>query len=691
MRRLRVSLAAYVFALFIPAALAQTMSSNAAITAGQDIDLRYVGAGMRVGIGYDSQNKLRGDGLGIFGETERSAWIGELWLADRGAGGAQLSYHWQPATAERVAGVRKLFAAIDQNRWHDRKLTVGGGVETEPWFASAYASGALTGRRQLAVADVTTMQTISGSDSGGPFEQDIFTTVRTTVFERAYDYGAGVRAGHFFEAPLVRIQLGFDYERGSGSASQSTLSLGVEKYFAGTPHSIALVAEAYHKNGELEPTRNDQRVTAMYRYEFGGNSYRPERQYRDVKVELPSPDAVSPAVAGAAIASAQPRVEKRLVKTTASMSADAFFDFDKAILRPDARAALEQTLARLKSSGYEGNIRITGHTCNIGTAAYNQKLSERRAAAVRQFLIDGGMPPDRLLAEGMGLANPRYPNDREGRPKNRRVDIEFVTYETRTEEVTLTPEQPQAAPAPAARAPAAPTVEWRREYIDSEPSWVRRALHNPAQHKQSVDVYRTQQQTTTSVAGDKRYLNRGPNAVGDSFTVSGSSTANALDVLANDSDPDGDAIVIVAVGAPAHGTATISGSKISYTPAPGYVGPDSFTYTIADPKGLTSIATVSITVTSVNHPPIAQPDFATAGLNKPVAIAVLANDSDPDGDTLTITSFTQPARGTVTRGDNNTLVYLSIKDFVGVDTFVYTISDGRGGIASTTVTVYADP
>ena len=94
---------------------------------------------------------------------------------------------------------------------------------------------------------------------------------------------------------------------------------------------------------------------------------------------------------------------------------------------------------------------------------------------------------------------------------------------------------------------------------------------------------------------------------------------------------------------------------------------------------------------AVNRSPSAQPDYASTGLNKPVAIAVLANDSDPDGDALTITSFTQPARGTVTRGENNTLVYVSIKDFVGVDTFIYAISDGRGGIASTTVTVYADP
>ncbi len=692
MRRLHFSVAALVFALFGPLALAQNTVSGAPAAGGQDLDLRYVGVGARLGIGYDSQNKLRGDALGIFGETERSAWIGELWFADRGAGGAQLSYHWQPAAAEPGGGVRKLFAAIDQNRWHDRKLTLGGGLETEPWFVSGYASGALTGRRQLSVDEVTTMQTVTGSDAGGPFEQDVFTTLRTTLFERAYDYGVGVRAGRFFDGPLLRVQMGFDYERGKGSAAQSTVSLGIEKYFAGTPHSVALVAEAYHKNGELEPTRNDQRVTAMYRYEFGGNSYRPARQYRDVKVEKAVPAEAMAPVAAATTDSAPARVEKRLVKTTASMAADAFFDFDKAELRSDARASLEQTLARLKASGYEGNIRITGHTCNIGTAAYNQKLSERRAAAVRQFLIEGGMPADRLLAEGMGLNNPRYPNDREGRPKNRRVDIEFVTYETRTEEFTLPPERPPVtAPATAAAATAVPIVEWRREYIDSEPSWVRRALHNPAQHKQSVDVYRTQQQTSTVVTGDKRYLNRGPNAVGDSYTVNGGSVANALDVLANDSDPDGDAISIVALGTPAHGTATISGTKVAYTPTPGYVGPDSFTYTIADPKGLTSTATVSITVTSINHPPSAQPDFATARLNQPVAIAVLANDSDPDGDPLTITSFTQPSRGTVTRGENNTLVYLSVKDFVGVDTFTYTISDGRGGIASTTVTVYADP
>jgi outer membrane protein OmpA-like peptidoglycan-associated protein len=657
--------------------------------AEQTIDLSYVGAATRLGIGYDTRNKLRGEAYQVFGESDRAAWIGELWLSDRSAAGAQLSYHWQPDGGGDAA-VRKLFGAVDQNRWHDRKVTAGGGLETEGWFAAGYASAAATGRRQISVREAMTTETITGSENGRQFEQDIFTTIRTQISERAYDYGVGTRAGRFYEAPLLRLQLGFDYEWGRGSASQSTLSLALEKFFAGTPHSVALVVEAYHKSGALEPERNDGRLTVMYRYEFGRPAYRPAREYRMVKVETP---AVSPAPVPAAQppAPAAPRVEKRLVKTTASMASDAFFDFDRSTLRPDATGALDSAIARLKASGYEGNIRITGHTCNIGTAAYNQRLSERRAQAVRRYLIAGGLPADRLWAEGMGLRDPRYPNTREGRPKNRRVDIEFVTYETRSEDVVLPPEPAPAAPTAVAPVPMQPTIEWRREYIESEPSWLRRALHNPAQHKQTVDVYRLQQTSTTVTQGDKRFINRPPVAVNDAFAVTGNSTNNALDVLPNDSDPDGDVLTIVAVGTPAHGSASIAAGKISYTPTVGYVGTDAFTYTIADPRGLTSSATVSITVTAINHPPSAQPDLAVAKFNTPVTIAVLANDSDPDGDPLTIVSFTAANFGVVTRGPNNTLIYTANQNFIGMDGFQYTISDGRGGIASTTVTVYADP
>jgi outer membrane protein OmpA-like peptidoglycan-associated protein len=693
MRYRSPSVSALLFFLLAAHAAGQPAPQDvAALPTGRDLDLRYVGASTRLGIGYSTRDKLRGDAYQVFGETERSAWIGELWLSERSAAGAQLSYHWQPEGSGREVFVRKLFGAVDQNRWHDRKLTAGGGAETEQWFASGQVSAAITGRRQLSADETTTTETTTGTDNGRPFEQDIITTTRTTVSERAYDYGVGVRAGQFYDGPLIRLQLGFDYEWGRGSAAQSTVSLGVEKFFAGTPHSVALVAEAYRKRGDLEPERNDKRLTLMYRYEFGGPAYRLARAYRLVKVETPASVAPPPTGVAETATPAQPRIEKRLVKTTASIASDAFFDFDRATLRDDAKAAIDAAISRLKASGYEGNIRITGHTCDIGSAAYNQKLSERRAQSVRQYLIGGGLPAERLLAEGMGLRDPRYPNTREGRPKNRRVDIEFVTYETRTEEVVLPPEPaPGKPPAVATPAPGAPTVEWRREYIDSEPSWVRRALHNPAQHKQAVDVYRLQQQTTSVTQGEKRFLDRPPVAVNDAFTVTGNSGANALDVLANDSDPDGDTLTIVSVGAPAHGTAAISGNKIAYTPVAGYVGTDSFVYTIADPKGLTSSATVAIMVTGINHPPVAQPDYAVAKFNTPVTIPVLANDSDPDGDPLTIVSFTSPVFGTVARGPDNTLIYTAFQNFIGMDVFHYTISDGHGGTASTIVTVYADP
>jgi hypothetical protein len=178
----------------------------------------------------------------------------------------------------------------------------------------------------------------------------------------------------------------------------------------------------------------------------------------------------------------------------------------------------------------------------------------------------------------------------------------------------------------------------------------------------------------------------------DAFTVQASSTANPFDVLANDSDPDNDAIAIASVGSPAHGTATLAGSRIVYTPAAGYVGADTFSYTIRDPAGLTATATVSVTVVTANHPPVAQDDSATSPFAFPVAIDVLANDSDPDGDPLTIVSFTQPDSGkaAVTRGPGNKLTYTPI-NFVGFDHFLYTVSDGRGGTATATVTVYADP
>jgi Bacterial Ig domain len=88
-----------------------------------------------------------------------------------------------------------------------------------------------------------------------------------------------------------------------------------------------------------------------------------------------------------------------------------------------------------------------------------------------------------------------------------------------------------------------------------------------------------------------------------------------------------------------------------------------------------------------NRAPIANPDTATTKPATPVTINVLANDSDPDGDPLTVTTVTDPPRGTATRNADNTVTYRPDCGFTGTDMFTYTISDGRGGTASALVTV----
>src|SRR5262249_31334165 len=102
---------------------------------------------------------------------------------------------------------------------------------------------------------------------------------------------------------------------------------------------------------------------------------------------------------------------------------------------------------------------------------------------------------------------------------------------------------------------------------------------------------------------------------------------------------------------------------------------------------VSNIATVTITVNHDNHPPLAADDSATAAYNGPVTINVLANDSDPDGDALTVTEVSLPAHGSAVINADGTLTYTSNPDFSGTDTFSYTVSDGQGGTASAIVTV----
>ncbi|HBS26945.1 MAG TPA: hypothetical protein DD827_07450 [Gammaproteobacteria bacterium] len=159
-----------------------------------------------------------------------------------------------------------------------------------------------------------------------------------------------------------------------------------------------------------------------------------------------------------------------------------------------------------------------------------------------------------------------------------------------------------------------------------------------------------------------------------------------IDILANDNDPDGDTLIITIVTPPQNGSVTIVNNQLVFTPDAGFTGSDSITYQIDDGNGGRDTATVVISVGPGNALPVANDDIAATGAAAPVSIAVLDNDSDPDGDALSITPLSQPANGSVVlSGDSFT--YTPEAGFSGTDSFQYQISDGQGGTDTATVIV----
>jgi Bacterial Ig domain len=178
-------------------------------------------------------------------------------------------------------------------------------------------------------------------------------------------------------------------------------------------------------------------------------------------------------------------------------------------------------------------------------------------------------------------------------------------------------------------------------------------------------------------------LNNAPVAVNDSATTL-SNAAVTVNVLTNDSDPENQAISITSSSNPTNGTANCTATTCTYTPNANFVGSDSFTYTISDGFGDNATATVSITVQ--NRAPNAVSDSGSSLANTPITIDVLANDTDPEGQALNITGSSNGSNGTVTCSSSG-CTYTPNANFVGTDSFTYTISDGNGGSATGTVTV----
>jgi hypothetical protein len=197
--------------------------------------------------------------------------------------------------------------------------------------------------------------------------------------------------------------------------------------------------------------------------------------------------------------------------------------------------------------------------------------------------------------------------------------------------------------------------------------------------------------------------NLAPAANDDSATTP-QNTAIVIDVLANDTDSDGQIVpsCTKVTTQPAHGTTAVdtANGKITFTPTNGYTGADTFTYEICDDKGATATGKTTITVTAViapiaNHSPIANDDAVTTQQDTAIAISVLSNDTDPDNnlDPAGLKTKNNPTNGTVILTTDHLAAYTPKAGFSGTDTFTYEVCD-TGALcdtASVSVTVTATP
>ena len=193
---------------------------------------------------------------------------------------------------------------------------------------------------------------------------------------------------------------------------------------------------------------------------------------------------------------------------------------------------------------------------------------------------------------------------------------------------------------------------------------------------------------TATVTVNITPVNDDPVATDSTLTLDEDSTAVSGDLTANGSDVDGDGLAVSGVTNASHGTVNSNGDgTVTYKPSADYYGSDKFTYTLSDGNGGTATGTVNVTVRPVNDGPVAVNDSITLSEDTDKTVSLVTNDTDVDNDTLSISSVTQGENGSVINNGNGTVTYSPLPNFIGNDSFTYTVSDGNGKTASATVNV----
>ena len=192
-------------------------------------------------------------------------------------------------------------------------------------------------------------------------------------------------------------------------------------------------------------------------------------------------------------------------------------------------------------------------------------------------------------------------------------------------------------------------------------------------------------------------VNDAPVAAADSYSTNEDTplVVAAAGVLANDTDVEGDSLSAVLATGPSNGIVTLNGDgSFTYTPNANFNGSDSFSYKANDGSLDSGVATVSITVSAVNDAPVATAESYSTNEDTPLVVAaagVLANDTDVDGDSLSVVLATGPSNGIVTLNGDGSFTYTPNVNFFGSDSFTYKANDGSLDSGVATVSITVDP
>lgn len=664
------------------------------------LPLTYIGGNSRISIGIDEDGNSQGDALHVFQSDGDDALIGQLWWQDGGAGGLEVDYNWllgisaaELRAQPRKATVAKLSFAIDQNASNDRKATLGFGLERNDYFINSYLSTAASGGRLTGNLIEQQVDTLNGTDAIGRFTEEQTTTEITPIQTRPYRGGLGFRFGHFSNAWTLRATAGLDYAYGAQGAEEWRGSLALEKYLGKRGWSLAAQAEHSETSSAFGAHHSDDRITVLLRYEFGG------RGAFVAGDQLPGPAAVTRALRTPS--SSHPRAvqvyqSRRGEPTrTTTLGPRQYLDRspiavdDSAVVAADSGGTAIAVLANDRDP--EGQpLRLTavgnpahGSTAIVGDQALYTPAAGFVGADSFSYTVSdpGGLTATGTVAVSVqATASNRAPiarDDSVSTAADSAVSIDVLANDS---DLDGDPLRLSAVTPPLSGGSVEITPDQRIRYSPAA------GFSGNDQFGYSISDGRggvaSANVNVSVIAG-----NRPPLAVDDNASTSQGSVVS-IDVLANDSDPDGDPISLVSASPAAFGSAVPNADgSIRYTPGPGFTGIDSLIYTITDGRGGFASANVSILVTAVNAPPLAQDDSASTDIDVPVTIAVLANDADPDGDPLVVQSAGPAGFGTVVRNADNTVTYTPNARFVGTDAFDYTISDGQGGFDSGRVIV----